>query len=353
MEVNSFINQTKEVYARLADDMSKKIYTNRMLYNLTNDERYLNEIVMEYKPIKEIKDWLDIHENRKKIIFGAGRNGRRIKELFPNEPWLCFVDNNARGVVIDGLKVISLGELVEKPEECAIIISPFKGYKEILLQLKDKKFDEKNIFVFAESIQNTKEYFEDFVPHSEKEVFVDAGVYDGMTTRDFVEWSENDYEQIYMFEPSVDYYERFYTNVKDIKNCSWIKKGLWNEESVLKFFERSDSDIATEMNLNGVLKETVYENGSWIEIPVTSLDVALADKRVTMIKMDIEGSEYNALKGSENIIRTQHPKLIICLYHKLEDIWTLPQLISELNPEYRFYIRHYSINALDTVLYAI
>ena len=68
--------------------------------------------------------------------------------------------------------------------------------------------------------------------------------------------------------------------------------------------------------------------------------------------MDIEGSEKEALKGARNTIKKYKPKLAICLYHKPEDIITLPQYILELAPEYKFKIRHYTTFAYDTILYA-
>ena len=87
-------------------------------------------------------------------------------------------------------------------------------------------------------------------------------------------------------------------------------------------------------------------------IEVTALDVCLYYKGVTFIKMDIEGAEYEALKGAERIIREQKPKLAICVYHKPEDIWELPELILEFNESYKFYLRHYSYQDNETVLYA-
>lgn len=351
--INNVIYETRKIYGKLADDTSKIIYVNRMLYNLTSDEKYLREIIKEYAPVKALNIWLSLHNKKKKVIFGAGKNGKKIKKLFPNEDWICFIDNNVKVPYIDGLEVISLEKLMKCKEEFVVIISPVKGYEEIEHQLYDCGIDNNDIFVFGEKVLKQKEYFEDFIPHSEQEVFVDAGVYDGQTTIEFTAWSQNKYEQIYMFEPSTDYYKRFYKNVEQLERCNWIKKGLWKAEGNLKVFERPDHDIATMENLDGVRTEAIYEEGNWIEIPVTSLDESLKDKRITLIKMDIEGSEYDALLGCKNIISTQNPKLIICLYHKLEDVWTIPELILNINPNYKLYVRHYSMGALDTVIYAI
>lgn len=69
--------------------------------------------------------------------------------------------------------------------------------------------------------------------------------------------------------------------------------------------------------------------------------------------MDIEGSELAALRGAEKTIKKSKPKLAICVYHKPEDLITIPQFISSLVPEYKFFLRHHQYISWDTVLYAI
>lgn len=118
-----------------------------------------------------------------------------------------------------------------------------------------------------------------------------------------------------------------------------IFKGLWDKKATLRFVAIS----------NGSSK--VAEDGVQ-QIDVVSLDDVVHDK-VTFIKLDVEGSEYKALLGASKIIQNDKPKLAISVYHKPEDIWELPAFISSLNPEYSFYLRHYSTAASETVLYAI
>ena len=79
----------------------------------------------------------------------------------------------------------------------------------------------------------------------------------------------------------------------------------------------------------------------------------LRDRKVTFLKMDIEGSELAALRGAERIIREQRPKLAICVYHKPEDMWEIPGFILNCHPDYKLYLRHYSISYTETVLYAV
>jgi FkbM family methyltransferase len=75
-------------------------------------------------------------------------------------------------------------------------------------------------------------------------------------------------------------------------------------------------------------------------------------ERVDFIKMDIEGAELEALKGAEAVIQRDRPKLAISVYHKLHDFWTIPLWIDSLGLGYRFYLRHFTIHAEETVLFA-
>lgn len=86
------------------------------------------------------------------------------------------------------------------------------------------------------------------------------------------------------------------------------------------------------------------------------MDEVIKDNFVSFIKMDIEGSELETLKGAENTILKNMPILAICVYHKPEDLITIPQYISSLQTstqKYSFYLRHHSYMLTETVLYAI
>ena len=62
------------------------------------------------------------------------------------------------------------------------------------------------------------------------------------------------------------------------------------------------------------------------EVQIVTIDDDIQDK-VTMIKMDIEGSEQSAIKGCRKHIVKDKPKLLVCVYHNNEDIWKIPRMI--------------------------
>lgn len=91
------------------------------------------------------------------------------------------------------------------------------------------------------------------------------------------------------------------------------------------------------------------------QVETLSIDDLMEREQLTsvgFIKMDIEGAELEALKGAETTIRRDRPKLAISVYHHLDDFWVIPQWIDSLGLNYRFYLRHFTVHAEETVLFA-
>lgn len=90
-----------------------------------------------------------------------------------------------------------------------------------------------------------------------------------------------------------------------------------------------------------------------VSIPTTSVDAFCQEQKWTpsYIKMDIEGSELDALIGAEKTICEHKPKLAICLYHTLSHMWQVPLLLHQFVPEYRFFCKK-SHPYQEFVLYA-
>ena len=84
------------------------------------------------------------------------------------------------------------------------------------------------------------------------------------------------------------------------------------------------------------------------------MDSVLEGESVDYIKYDVEGSERAALLGSAKTIKKYTPKLLVSLYHRSEDMFVLPELVKEINPNYSLYLRRFPyIPAWDLNLYAI
>ena len=69
--------------------------------------------------------------------------------------------------------------------------------------------------------------------------------------------------------------------------------------------------------------------------------------------MDIEGAELEVLSGVRETIKKYNPKLAICIYHKFEDLITIPQYILSLNKNYKLYLRNRQGVGEDTILHCL
>lgn len=87
---------------------------------------------------------------------------------------------------------------------------------------------------------------------------------------------------------------------------------------------------------------------------VCAVDDLLCGSRADVIKLDVEGAEYEALLGCRKTIETYRPRLMVSAYHRNEDLFALPLLIRRMHPEYRVYLRHHRyIPAWETCFYLI
>jgi len=196
-------------------------------------------------------------------------------------------------------------------------------------------------------------YYEDgFIELGKHEIFVDGGAYDGNSVISFIEKIKSlkgGYANIYAFEPDTENYAQAVKKTSQYPNISLIPKGLWNVETELEFFKNTAGSAGSSF--------VIGSSTTTAHVSVTSLDAFFKDKPdselPTFIKLDIEGAEKEALIGATEIIRRVKPKLAICAYHKPEDVYELPQTIATIRSDYRFCLRQHSVDAFDTVLYAV
>ncbi len=188
-------------------------------------------------------------------------------------------------------------------------------------------------------------YFDlDIIPGCQNEIFVDLGAYTGDTIKDFVTtYGIDSYKKIYAYEIT----EESMHTLKE--NLSTYPRIIYSKKAVMDFVGNGsviNHEISTSSNQ--------VNNNEEGDLPITTLDEDIKDK-ITILKMDIEGSEIYALKGSERHLLKEQPALIISIYHGYEDFLKIWQYINSLGIRYKYYIRYYGgpIFPTEIVLYAI
>ena len=195
--------------------------------------------------------------------------------------------------------------------------------------------DLRYIDTFAENQKN--QYFEDFLQLGSRpgEVFVDVGGYDGYTSAMFARLCP-DYRAIYLFEPTPENLLTARKKLGGLANVHVIEKGASDQPGTVRF--SADGSIGA-----------VSEDGE-VEIEVERIDAVLQDP-ATLIKIDIEGGEHDALEGARETILRDHPRLAICVYHKPEDLRQIPQQILAMRDDYDLHLRHYTEGLVETVMF--
>lgn len=192
------------------------------------------------------------------------------------------------------------------------------------------------------SVQD-KQYFEyDFFHKIADECFVDCGAFNGISLKTFLHENNTRFEAYYGFEPEQSNYEKLQMYVDALPT------EIRNKIFTFPIAVMDKKGVGTLYSLNGP--------GSFMadigekKVNTNTLDTLLGDKKITFIKMNIEGSELAALHGAEEIIRTQRPRLAIAGYHKTWDLWEIPLLLKKYNPDYKLRLRSY-MNHISFVYY--
>lgn len=89
-------------------------------------------------------------------------------------------------------------------------------------------------------------------------------------------------------------------------------------------------------------------------VPTVTVDGLLAGEHVDYIKYDVEGAEAAALLGTRETLARCAPRLKVACYHRSEDLFALPQLLSTLAPHHKLYLtRRACVPAWDLDIIAI
>lgn len=143
------------------------------------------------------------------------------------------------------------------------------------------------------------------------DIVIDCGAYVGAFSLYAAKIIGND-GMVIAFEPDIINYKKLINNIKlnDMKNITVINCGVWNENTILKFYSRPN-----DPQCSSLFNDTY---GEIIDIPVVTIDKELEKRyinRVNFIKMDIEGAEIEAIKGAESTLKNNALNLAIASYH--------------------------------------
>jgi FkbM family methyltransferase len=344
------------------------------------------------------------------IIFGSGQLGRRVAGLLKTHDItpIAFTDNNEKlwGSEIDGIRVFSPAEAVRlyghsHPFIVAIGTVGFQGFANALQakgvrmilpyhQLAWKFPDTFLPYYFLDTPENWihhrhcveaayqllhddlsrsefarqslwrctgddnlikdhttgLHYFrEDLFQLPENPIFVDCGAYDGDSIMEWIHFTKSEFSKVYAFEPDPDNLQRLNQTVSGLST--------YLQERIRILPNATGSSAGVErFEVGRGVGSSISQAGEY-DVQVVTLDETFADKPISMLKMDIEGAEFETLVGARQIIQRDRPILTICIYHHQKDLWRIPLYVASITTDYRFHIRRHTDTWFETVLYAI
>jgi FkbM family methyltransferase len=207
-------------------------------------------------------------------------------------------------------------------------------------------FDEAPMPVSDE--RRREEYFpSDLYTARDDEVLVDCGAFDGDTVRKFLERRGDRFSAIHAFEPDPKTYERLTANV------SALGSELSRKIRTYAIATAARKGTLTFDASGMVTTAASSDGGTRVECDALDAILARAEDPPTLIKMDLEGGEPDALVGARRLVSQHAPVLVVTLYHRQDHLWRLPLLMRELCSDFRFFLRAHAEACWDVSCYAV
>lgn len=186
------------------------------------------------------------------------------------------------------------------------------------------------------SDRQATQYFEPFLHLDTSQSFFDVGGFDGFTTQCAIERYGPDLK-CHIFEPNGSMLSQLHERFSSLQNVEIHNFGLSSQSGHLQF-EPNGSSSRTGIGSQRVPVRTLDELG------FTSAD---------FIKVDIEGSEDDFLRGASRTITALQPLLAIACYHRNEQLASIYEKVRTLLPDARVYLRHYTEGFPETDIFFV
>ena len=178
---------------------------------------------------------------------------------------------------------------------------------------------------------------------------IDAGGYVGDTALLFSSYTD---KNIHVFEASPSNMDiiRETIRLNHLDNIVPVSKALGEKSGTATF------SLGERNSCNSLVERPGYNYPDHIEVPVVTLDDYVRENNIEvgLINVDIEGGEQLLLRGAVETIRTQHPILLISIYHSANDFFEIKPMIEKMCDKYTFRIVKPAnpAIALETILLA-
>ncbi len=178
--------------------------------------------------------------------------------------------------------------------------------------------------------------------------YIDCGAYDGDTLIPVMREYGDQIRLALPVEPDPQNFARLESNLAEL--------GSDDRKKIVPIAAATGYKNTKLMFSTGNNQASALSNLGSFEVDVQALDEVIARHCELgdhiIIKVDVEGADLETLQGAKRSIVEKEPWLAIATYHKPTDLWSLPQYVAQLNPNYRFALRSNGPDGADLMIYA-
>ena len=183
---------------------------------------------------------------------------------------------------------------------------------------------------YLEGAYSDRDDIYDLLPCDSIRAAVDAGAYNGDTAREAIRYFPS-LEKILAIEPDA-------RNFKKLLRFAEESTVAINAVNAAAWCENTDGAFIGSGNRNSSVSSTASFEHRCEAVPLLRID-SLTDERIDYIKYDVEGAEAEALIGSEGVILRDRPAMLVSLYHRSRDVFSIVNDLCEKYPFYNLYLR--------------
>lgn len=188
-----------------------------------------------------------------------------------------------------------------------------------------------------------QQYLTDDLPRPRMPLrFIDGGAFTGDTIESLLERGAT-FESLAAFEPDS-------ANFRKLRETVRSRRDAFNDVSLWPCGTSDSTRLASFRTGQGA-GSAVVDDGD-VHVQLVALDEVLPNFSPTYIKLDIEGSELDTMRGGAEMIHRDQPSLAVCVYHRPDHLWEIPLYMRQLLPSHQIALRYHTYQAFELVAYA-
>ncbi len=318
-----------------------RFFTGKIIWDALNVFKIVHESLKENSCYLKVFDILSDNESVKVftdylefsfIIFLIGDVFRLSHRMFSKLSKVFEQNTIIRNIINFQTFFKNISERISKTDYKDIILFQSSEYGEIYTSSYD-------IGGLLYEIEKKLYYYDDYVKVERGDIVIEGGAFDGKST---IVFAKDGAEMIYAFEPYGKFFEicSLIMKLNDLTNVKCINEALGCGVSK-SAFNPEDARLDNHGDLN-------------ITVNVTSIDDFVKStniRKVDFIKLDVEGTEIDVIKGGIRTLSVYHPKIAVAVYHNALDICKITEILQQSGYT-NFFLKHLETSIGGLTLFA-